>query len=144
MVLSAGLRRSFLALVLVASLVGFAPVFHAICLNAADSMTNTGAESVHIHETHKMANGELMSSHADTATPANPGSNSGSMPEQPDYLALLLVPTVVALLLLPLLLARHRDMARPENLMRQVNLPIPWLHYRPAAVNLWALGISRT
>lgn len=145
----------WLVVALTALLVGFAPIYHALCVQPASVSSTT---------THVMADGSVMEMHKASETGANtpmvaesfthasiqaysPLAQSGSPFNGNDPLTvivLFLLPACLLLIGLLLAIRKSIEVQRLEPTFRNLVVRPPIRGFRPHSVDLLQLGISRT
>jgi hypothetical protein len=147
--------NKWLVVALAALLVGFAPVYHALCVQP-DTTTSSS--------THVMADGSVMEMHKASEivanTPMLAKSLNGASLQAYSPLAQSDLPfkgneplTVIVVFLLPaclllvglfLAIRKSTELRRLELTLRNLVVRPPIRSFRPHSVDLLALGISRT
>lgn len=147
--------KRWAALLLVATLVGFAPVFHALCIapmshahgssmshTMADGTTFTAPSIDRMGESHSVELATQAASSAEIVTSAQKGFLGDSKGQGGNLITI--GPLIAYLLLGILLLVMRRRLITVARQARQTIRPPAFALRVPASVNLVALGISRT
>ncbi len=147
--------KRWAALLLVATLVGFAPVFHALCIapmsdahgssmshTMADGTTFTAPSIDRMDESHSVELATQAASRAEIITSAQELFLGDSKGQGGNLITIW--PLIAYLLLGILLLVMRRRLITVARQARQIIRPPAFALRVPASVNLVALGISRT
>jgi hypothetical protein len=147
--------KRWAALLLVATLVGFAPVFHALCIapmsdahgssmshTMADGTTFTAPSIDRMDESHSVELATQAASSAEIVTSAQKVFLGDSKGQGGNLITI--GPLIAYLLLGILLLVMRRRLITVARQARQIIRPPAFALRVPASVNLVALGISRT
>ncbi|WP_138274825.1 hypothetical protein [Rhodoluna limnophila] len=147
--------KRWAALLLVATLVGFAPVFHVLCIapmsdahgssmshTMADGTTFTAPSIDRMDESHSVELATQAASSAEIVTSAQKVFLGDSKGQGGNLITI--GPLIAYLLLGILLLVMRRRLITVARQARQIIRPPAFALRVPASVNLVALGISRT
>ena len=147
--------KRWAALLLVATLVGFAPVFHALCIapmsdahgssmshTMADGTTFTAPSIDRMDESHSVELATQAASSAEIVTSAQKVFLGDSKGQGGNLITI--GPLIAYLLLGILLLVMRPRLLTVARQARQIIRPPAFALRVPASVNLVALGISRT
>lgn len=147
--------KRWAALLLVATLVGFAPVFHVLCIapmsdahgssmshTMADGTTFTASSIDRMDESHSVELATQAASSAEIVTSAQKVFLGDSKGQGGNLITI--GPLIAYLLLGILLLVMRRRLITVARQARQIIRPPAFALRVPASVNLVALGISRT
>lgn len=147
--------KRWAALLLVATVVGFAPVFHALCIapmsdahgssmshTMADGTTFTAPSIDRMDESHSVELATQAASSAEIVTSAQKVFLGDSKGQGGNLITI--GPLIAYLLLGILLLVMRRRLITVARQARQIIRPPAFALRVPASVNLVALGISRT
>lgn len=147
--------KRWAALLLVATVVGFAPVFHALCIapmsdahgssmshTMADGTTFTAPSIDRMDESHSVELATQAASSAQIVTSAQKVFLGDSKGQGGNLITI--GPLIAYLLLGILLLVMRRRLITVARQARQIIRPPAFALRVPASVNLVALGISRT
>lgn len=147
--------KRWAALLLVATLVGFAPVFHALCIapmsdahgssmshTMADGTTFTAPSIDRMDESHSVELATQAASRAEIITSAQELFLGDSKGQGGNLITI--GPLIAYLLLGILLLVMRPRLLTVARQARQIIRPPAFALHVPASVNLVSLGISRT
>lgn len=147
--------KRWAALLLVATLVGFAPVFHVLCIapmsdahgssmshTMADGTTFTAPSIDRMDESHSVELATQAASSAEIVTSSQKVFLGDSKGQGGNLITI--GPLIAYLLLGILLLVMRRRLITVARQARQIIRPPAFALRVPASVNLVALGISRT
>lgn len=147
--------KRWAALLLVATLVGFAPVFHALCIapmsdahgssmshTMADGTTFTAPSIDQMEESHSVELATQAASRAEIITSAQELFLGDSKGQGGNLITIW--PLIAYLLLGILLLVMRPRLLTVARQARQIIRPPAFALHVPASVNLVSLGISRT
>ena len=147
--------KRWAALLLVATLVGFAPVFHALCIapmsdahgssmshTMADGTTFTAPSIDRMDESHSVELATQAASRAEIITSAQELFLGDSKGQGGNLITI--GPLIAYLLLGILLLVMRPRLLTVARQARQIIRPSAFALHVPASVNLVSLGISRT
>ncbi len=147
--------KRWAALLLVATLVGFAPVFHALCIapmsdahgssmshTMADGTTFTAPSIDRMDESHSVELATQAASRAEIITSAQELFLGDSKGQGGNLITIW--PLIAYLLLGILLLVMRPRLLTVARQARQIIRPPAFALHVPASVNLVSLGISRT